>query len=384
MRILAAALCWIGIAAGAKDSHHRKHQTAWSRHVERLALENRLDDLDVALLRGPPHSTHTYVHFIAYYPDGGSPIHTCAYESLLRALARPDARPAQASFPSGDVAVLVWVQRYSLAMEVYGPLVSQLDALALSAGGRRQIHVCYLQATFPSMIQNTLLASFFATSYNHSSSLARQDVGDAARLSLVFKYTGFYADLDFIFIRDPTPLPDFVAGQSHAITWRGLNNAIFKFTRPKHALLDRLMKDFGPGYKDDWGTQGPALFRRVLQRPCRLQYPICRDIVFMSALESSGFSAPDVFRGYAVASPPPSRTLRSWEHADKENRSIAVHSYSKATAAVEKQACRAGRKHYVSTMLGRTRAAFCPTTMAPILPPVDAAAGGWHPRMCRW
>lgn len=93
----------------------------------------------------------------------------------------------------------------------------------------------------------------------------RQNIANALRLSVVYKYGGMYMDSNFIVRRSPDDIVDGMGLASETV----YNNAAFKFKRPLAPFLDVCMHDFVDKYNGSmWGNQGPTLFMRV-QYACK-------------------------------------------------------------------------------------------------------------------
>ena len=101
--------------------------------------------------------------------------------------------------------------------------------------------------------------------------LTIQNIGNALRLILLFKYGGVYMDLDmfvfkpvptgfnFLGLQEPIVAPDFDFGGTKKAT---LNNAFMAFEAPGHSFLWSTMEQFVIKYAPEWGFNGP---RRIQQ-----------------------------------------------------------------------------------------------------------------------
>lgn len=175
----------------------------------------------------------------------------------------------------------------------------------------------------------------------------RQNIANALRLSLVYKYGGMYLDSDFIVLRRPDDVVDGIGCASET----GYNNAAFKFKRPLAPFLDACMHDFVHKYNGSmWGNQGPILFTRV-QYACKQREAAGEPTNCPSTWPRESFY-------------PIHRTNVSmfWGTDNLElNSNIALHVWNKLTVQNEKRICGVPEV-YNSTAIGIMRAAHCPKT----------------------
>jgi hypothetical protein len=240
-------------------------------------------------------------HTIALYETGVKAGHLCGLESYLRMLVRR-TRPS----PTPRLAVL-WVLNRTQVANEHGPM---LDALVhdIDTGRRTRWRNKYMHrngskhewrnatvgraselraGAVELLVLETSFAEIFAdtpfVAWSVRTRLGRfrgQNFVNAARLAIVYKHGGMYADTDVLVVRDPLPLGDFVATQEHGCV---VNNAPFQFVSPRSAYLAELMLEFVRGYAGDvWGRQGPYLWSRVMlarcaRRFCKLTRQQCRD-----------------------------------------------------------------------------------------------------------
>ncbi|KAI9344019.1 nucleotide-diphospho-sugar transferase [Obelidium mucronatum] len=98
-----------------------------------------------------------------------------------------------------------------------------------------------------------------------------QNLGNAFRLGLLWKYGGVYMDLDIISVNPLAGLGRTVARQDKKNT----NNAFFS-VEAGDLFIWEVMKEFVRGFRGDkWGHNGPAAVTRTL-RKCKLRE--CRNI----------------------------------------------------------------------------------------------------------
>jgi hypothetical protein len=94
-------------------------------------------------------------------------------------------------------------------------------------------------------------------------------ISDAARLVLLWKYGGFYSDLDTITIKSYEPLLPY-SGAGYILNNKGpsLANGFLHF-RAKHPLLEQAIHRFADNYNPNiWGHNGPILLRNTFADYC--------------------------------------------------------------------------------------------------------------------
>lgn len=175
----------------------------------------------------------------------------------------------------------------------------------------------------------------------------RQNIANALRLSVVYKYGGMYMDSDFIVLRSPDDIVDGIGLESET----GYNNAAFKFKRPFAPFLDVCMHDFVDKYHgSSWGHQGPILFTRI-QHACKQK-------------EASGEHANCPSTWPRESFYPINHHNRSffWGTNNLElDGSIALHVWNKLTVKDERRICGIPEE-YNSSAIGILRAVHCPKT----------------------
>jgi lactosylceramide 4-alpha-galactosyltransferase len=108
-------------------------------------------------------------------------------------------------------------------------------------------------------ISGAVLKSQFTTAH----------ISDAVRLVLLWKYGGFYSDLDTITIKSFEPLLSY-SGAGYIVNSKGpsLANGFLHF-RAKHPLLELAIRRFADNYNPNiWGHNGPILLRNVFAHYC--------------------------------------------------------------------------------------------------------------------
>jgi len=93
-------------------------------------------------------------------------------------------------------------------------------------------------------------------------------LSDAARYALLYKYGGFYSDLDTIAMKSFETLRNKSGAGYLNETWNSLGNGFLHFSR-RHPFLEFLMKRFELKYvSGKWGKNGPALLIESLATYC--------------------------------------------------------------------------------------------------------------------
>jgi hypothetical protein len=110
---------------------------------------------------------------------------------------------------------------------------------------------------------NMKLASALLHTTEHTTcQLYNQNMANALRLAILYKYGGRYMDLDIITINEfPTASPA-VSAQAGSGPSAMLNNCLLIFPQHSPCLLD-MMENFKSNFKCLWGNQGPQLMDRV-------------------------------------------------------------------------------------------------------------------------
>ena len=93
-------------------------------------------------------------------------------------------------------------------------------------------------------------------------------ISDALRLVLMYKYGGFYSDLDTITIRNLGELFYFPAVGTGNATHEYLGNGILNFPR-NHKLINDTINDFIQYYSPQcWSCNGPNLIKKKIGQSC--------------------------------------------------------------------------------------------------------------------
>ena len=101
-------------------------------------------------------------------------------------------------------------------------------------------------------------------------------ISDAARLALLYKYGGFYSDLDTIAVKSFETLTKISGAGYLSEDGPSLGNGFLHFTK-EHAYLSYLMSEFQAEYNPHlWGVNGPSLLIKTLTSFCNTN----RHIVF--------------------------------------------------------------------------------------------------------
>ncbi|CAF0862842.1 unnamed protein product [Brachionus calyciflorus] len=105
------------------------------------------------------------------------------------------------------------------------------------------------------------------------------DLSDTFRIALLYKYGGYYSDLDTITVRSIESLLDLNGvGYITEIGKPSIGNGILVFQK-NHSFLSEAISDVINNYKkSEWGYNGPRLFMRTLKSYCRTQ-DIYRDLM---------------------------------------------------------------------------------------------------------
>lgn len=89
----------------------------------------------------------------------------------------------------------------------------------------------------------------------------RNNLGNALRLALLYRYGGAYFDTDVLSLRPLGPdEPNFIGVERDSV----LNNAALGFSQ-RHPFLERAIQRFVREFKKIWGWNGPALLTRTWQ-----------------------------------------------------------------------------------------------------------------------
>jgi hypothetical protein len=249
------------------------------------------------------------------------------------------------------------IQYHFILMYDQPPVVSlcAIESLGRVSGGKIIIWTNAMQ--FPAYISENveirtlnITCEFYGTPFQDFDFIGRhqkQNIANALRLSIVYKYGGMYMDTDFIVLRSPD---DIVNGMALENEYQ-YNNAAFKFNRPRAPFLRACMEDFVDKYNGDlWGNQGPNLFTRV-------QYA-CKEKEATEEPENCPSTWPkESF--YPITH---NELSHFWSaNILQLNISFALHVWNHVSVQKEKEMCRVPEV-YDSTAIGMVRSAHCPKT----------------------
>jgi lactosylceramide 4-alpha-galactosyltransferase len=119
------------------------------------------------------------------------------------------------------------------------------------------------------LFRNTPLWTWWTNGQVFSSPYMSAHISDAARLAILFKYGGFYSDLDTIAVKSFETL-SLKSGAGY-LNENGdsLGNGFLHFTKG-HSFLEFLMKEFQYKYNPSyWGGNGPTLFIDTMKIYCQ-------------------------------------------------------------------------------------------------------------------
>lgn len=119
------------------------------------------------------------------------------------------------------------------------------------------------------LFRNTPLWPWWTNGQVFRSSFTSAHISDAARLAILFKYGGFYSDLDTIAMKSFEAL-SYKSGAGYLNeNGESLGNGFLHFTKG-HSFLEFLMNEFqlkyNPAY---WGGNGPTLLIDSMQTYCK-------------------------------------------------------------------------------------------------------------------
>jgi len=125
--------------------------------------------------------------------------------------------------------------------------------------------------------EGTLLAGFFSSDTLEGSMSKFVHSADALRLLLLHRYGGFYADSDFVILKDLTQLKNVIASDqvarreysgNHLLVGHTVSNAMFHFSRGS-LILTLALNHFHEAFSSQvWASGGPDLLQRCLLTLC--------------------------------------------------------------------------------------------------------------------
>ncbi|GBG75351.1 hypothetical protein CBR_g19984 [Chara braunii] len=118
---------------------------------------------------------------------------------------------------------------------------------------------------FVEIFRGTPLEKWYTSGTYRNTSWIPNNLSNAARYALLWKYGGTYLDMDFISLNAlPVGLGSALAAEDD----KSINNAFVRFA-PGHKFLLEAMEDFVRNFNGyEWGNQGPKLLTRVYMRNC--------------------------------------------------------------------------------------------------------------------
>lgn len=181
--------------------------------------------------------------------------------------------------------------------------------------------------------------------FDFNGQFQKQNIANALRLCIVYKYGGMYMDTDFIVLRSPDDIANGMAREDKDL----YNNAAFKFSRPRAPFLRACMEDFVDKYNGDiWGNQGPQLFTRV--------HYACEQKRATGELES----CPSIWPKESFCPIKYNDLSLFWSANSLQlNSSFALHVWNRLSVHKEQEMCRVPEV-YDSMAIGMMRSTHCP------------------------
>lgn len=131
----------------------------------------------------------------------------------------------------------------------------------------------YIQSTPAKIFEETPLHSWWISNQSviQNSEYSIHHIADSLRIALLYKYGGYYSDLDTITIRNIKPLIEQNGvGLITEFMLPSIGNGILIFNK-EHLLLKEAMSDMILNYDPTkWGFNGPLLFIRSIKKYCLL------------------------------------------------------------------------------------------------------------------
>ena len=102
---------------------------------------------------------------------------------------------------------------------------------------------------------------------------------DAIRIMLIYKYGGWYSDLDMVILKPLTEfqnvlscdeIPEDISEFPKDLLGNKVSNAIFHFER-NHIFLKKCIEIFPKLFDGTWGSGGPGVFQEVLNSICQIK-----------------------------------------------------------------------------------------------------------------
>lgn len=154
---------------------------------------------------------------------------------------------------------------------------SNVYIYSLNAGINQQLlrkykNIRYILTNEDSVYENTPLYQWWTSKRKliEKSKFKIHDLSDTIRIALIYKYGGFYSDLDNILIKNLEPLHNLnaIACSSNGKNYK-TNNAVFIFKK-SNKFLYYVMEMLVKSYKINiWAYNGPNLIERSLKTYCK-------------------------------------------------------------------------------------------------------------------
>ena len=115
------------------------------------------------------------------------------------------------------------------------------------------------------------------------------NLSDAIRIALIYKFGGWYSDLDVVFLKSISSLKnvigsdEYIEKENHPPDYLGgkVTNAIFH-TDKGHPFMKMCMKHFPKVFDGQWGSGGPVVLHAALQSLCNLSHEVGSKVTLSS------------------------------------------------------------------------------------------------------
>merc|ERR1712071_511545 len=112
---------------------------------------------------------------------------------------------------------------------------------------------------------DTALEQWYFCSRWRNGQFAVSHLSDALRFLTLWKYGGYYFDLDFVMLKPMAGYRNFIGAESELFLGAGALHVDYR-----HPLMQLAVQEFRDHYRRNyWGYNGPELITRVLKRWCR-------------------------------------------------------------------------------------------------------------------
>ena len=195
-------------------------------------------------------------HLVALY-DKVPEAALCTLESLVNSLTIASG----ADIGESDVIIMVCVSNKKTFDLQYSDFLASIADIIKKQD--RKISLNIREATMDSLLVGTPLGHFYdITPADKLGRYEKQNKANALRLALLYKYGGFYMDLDMVVFKEPRfhlPGPGLgLENKDHA------NNAALLFPSAKSSFLEHSMESFVENYDgDSWVSK--ELCRNLIQ-----------------------------------------------------------------------------------------------------------------------